>query len=273
MLRRLEFLKSICPGFDTVTDLVLRAAHLSMHAESQLKLPPLLLQGPPGVGKTHFARRLAMALAIPVEFVAMDMLSDGGTLTGLSPSWRAAKPGKIAETLLASEIISPLIVLDEIDKVSAIHMREDPVAFLHSVLEHENAKAFTDEYLSFPMRADFCFWILTANDEMVLAPSIRDRLLVVRISEPSPAAMRNIALNIYQAANEGQGNWFETDPPDDLLKALAQINPRRAVRLVELAMGFAAQEDRRALLVADIKSASGLILENSTARGRAGFIL
>ncbi len=272
MLRRIELLKSACPGFDAVTDLVLRAAHLSMHTESQLKLPPLLLQGPPGVGKTHFARRLANALTIPVEFVAMDMLSDRGTLTGLSPSWRAAKPGKIAETLLTSEIISPLIVCDEIDKVSAIHMREDPLAFLHSVLEPENAKAFTDEYLSFPMRAEFCFWILTANDEMVLAPSIRDRLLIIRLSEPSPAAMRNIALNIYRAANEKQANWFESNPSEDLLTALAQANPRRAVRLIELAMGFAAQQGRRVLSRSDVEAASHLNGDAHGARGKVGFV-
>ena len=140
-------------------------------------MPPLLLQGPPGVGKTHFARHLAKTLGVPFEFTAMDMLTERGTLTGLAPVWKAARPGKIAEALLASDIAACLFVCDKVDKVSAIHAYEKPLAFLHTVLETENAKAFTDEYLAFPIRADHCIWIFTSNDETALPLSILDRLL------------------------------------------------------------------------------------------------
>ncbi len=272
LLGRLEALRTACPGFEAIVDLVLRAAYLSMASKSQLKLPPMLLTGPPGIGKTHFARRLAEALGVPAKFVSMDMLTDRGTLTGLNTSWKGAKPGAIAETLLAADVVSPLIVLDEVDKVSPIHMREEPLAFLHTVLEPISARAFTDDYLSFPIRADFCFWILSVNDQTALAPSILDRLLILNIREPSPSTMRTIARNIYQDANAEQENWFEPEPTGDLLIVLVQTNPRRARRILEVAMGFAAQEGRRVLTQSDVRAGSMLVEAHKDAREKVGFV-
>ncbi len=112
----------------------------------------------------------------------MDMLSDHGALTGLSLSWRAARPGRIALALVESKTASPIFLLDEVDKVNPTHPRENPLAFLHSVLESENASRFADEYLTIAMRADHAIWILTANNIVELPDSIVDRLTVFSIS-------------------------------------------------------------------------------------------
>jgi ATP-dependent Lon protease len=272
MLEQVSALKLQCPGFVEVVDMVLRAAHLSMVTRSPLSLPPLLLVGPAGVGKTHFARKLAASLGVPCDFIAGDLLTDRGTVTGLGLSWKGAKPGRIATTLIESSCASPMFIVDEIDKVSAIHPREEPVSFLHSVLERENAKCFRDEYLSFAVRADHCFWVLTANCLETLAPSILDRLLIMAIKPPDLSAMIEIGRGIYQAANQRYANWFDAEPTHDFLAALAQLDPRKASRVVEFAMGFGAKEERKALTSKDVEISVNLLKMHEEARGRVGFV-
>lgn len=272
LLDRLSSLHAECPGFAQVIDLILRAAHLSQATGSPLRLPAMLLAGPAGIGKTHFARRLAGALGVPMEFICGDLLSDRGTITGLNTSWRAAKAGRVAAALLDSTIASPLFVIDEVDKVSPIHIHENPLAFLHTVLEAENAQKFCDEYLSFSLRADHCFWILTANETESLLPSILDRLLVLTIKPPDQVAMAVIARNIYRDANARQANWFSPEPSEEFIAVLVRHNPRKASRIMDYAMGFAAADGRRDLSPEDAAAAAALLEGHESARRKAGFL-
>ena len=272
LLDRLTAVKKQCPGFEIVSDLVIRTASLSAKTQSPLKLPAMLLVGPAGVGKTHFARKLAAGLQVPLEFVCGDLLSDRGTLTGLSPAWRAAKTGRIAAVLLESLVASPLFIVDEVDKVSAIHQHENPLAFLHSVLEPENAKRFTDEYLCFPIRADHAFWILTANSATALSPSILDRLVILPINPPDQAAMMVIVRNIYRDANVCCSNWFDPNPNADVVAALARHNPRRVTKLVDFALGFAAKDGRNFLNIKDIESSLSFMDLHEGKEKRIGFL-
>ncbi len=107
MIGRIENVRSQSPHFSEVIGLVGRAAKLSFVTKSPLAIPPLLLLGSPGIGKSFFAQSLAEAIGTHLERVAMDMLSDHGTLTGLSLSWKAARPGRIALGLLESKTGEP----------------------------------------------------------------------------------------------------------------------------------------------------------------------
>ena len=124
MVSDVAALEMVCPHFNSVIGLVGRAVKLSFKTRSSLIIPPLLLVGPPGLGKTYFARGLAAAIGTEVEQVGGDLLSDRGTLTGLSLSWRAARSGRIANALLNSATASPVILVDEVDKVNPIHHDE-----------------------------------------------------------------------------------------------------------------------------------------------------
>ena len=94
--------------------------------------------------------------------------------------------------------------------------------------------------------------------------------------------MRKIAASMYREANAERGTWFESEPDEALLSALAEKNPRRAVRIIDLAMGFAAQEGRQSLTPADIAAAAALIETHQEearegdgfreVRGKVGFI-
>lgn len=161
-------------------------------------------------------------------------------------------------------------MIDEVGKVSPIHIHENPLAFLHTVLEAKNAQKFCNEYLSFPLRADHCFWILTANETDSL-PSVLDRLLVMTIEPLDHAAIAVIIRNFYRDANARQANWFSPEPSDDFIAALLQHNPRKASRIMDYAIGFAAANGRRDLSPEDA-TASALLDGHERARQKAGFL-
>ena len=157
-------LREECPGFVEVIALVERAAALSAMAGTGIAIPPLLLVGPPGLGKTHFSRRLAAALGVEQHAHSCATNSDAQALfVGHPPTWRGARMGVVTEAMLGGETGNPLIVLDEVDKFMT-HSSEKPFHSLLTLLEPENACALVDEYLRVPFDLSHCLIMATAND-------------------------------------------------------------------------------------------------------------
>lgn len=272
MLERLKALDLICSQFAAVTAWVVRAAMLSHVTNTPLRLDPAVVVGAPGVGKTFYARKLAEALAVPSEVIAMNMMTDrGSTFSGLSPVWKASGPGKVAKMLIEASYASPLIIIDEIEKASPINPSETPANVLHSLLERENATWFVDEFVDLPMRADHIFWFATANSLDPLQPSIVDRLLVFQV-ETTEAEMLAIQQSIFHEANLRAGGAF-AEPATALFEATAGHNPRTLSRLWTIAMGFACEVGRRDLVMADIQGAEQVLLAGKEGPRRPiGFI-
>ncbi|PZR85537.1 MAG: hypothetical protein DI537_30675 [Stutzerimonas stutzeri] len=272
MIARVAGLDAICPHFSEVTAWIVRAAGLSAATGTPLRLDPAVVVGPPGTGKTFYARKLAEALGIPSEIIAMNVMTDrGSAFSGLTPVWRSSGPGKVAKLLIEGSHASPLIVIDEIEKASPINPSETPENVLHSLLERENASRFVDEFLDLPLRADHIFWFATANSLEPLADSIVDRLIVFTIA-PKPAEMLAIQKSIFHEANLRAGQSF-ADPGTTLFEAVAGHNPRTLSRLWPLAMGFACAAGRRDLDIADIRQAEQILLGGKAgARRPIGFI-
>jgi ATP-dependent Lon protease len=256
MIKRIDALKNMAPHFGEITDLFLRAAKLSQSAQSPLLLPPLLLLGNPGIGKTFYARNLAMALNTYLETVAIDILSDSFELTGLAMSWKAARPGKIASALIASKTASPIYFLDEVDKANAIHYHDKPLNFLHSALEPENARKFVDDYYMMGMRLDQAIWVLTANTLDGLAPSIIDRLMIAYIDEPTRDQLHTIVQGTYTRTKERFNRVFAGTLNEAAVNHLLEMNPRKVRKILEIALGFAQAEKANELSVEYIKKAN-----------------
>lgn len=272
ILQRLKALDLICPQFAAVTAWVARAATLSLVTNTPLRLDPAVVVGPPGIGKTFYARKLAEALAVPSEVIAMNLMTDrGSTFSGLSPVWKASNTGKVAKLLIEGAHACPLIVIDEIEKASPINPSETPVSVLHSLLERENAACFVDEFVDLPIRADHIFWFATANSLDPLPPSIVDRLIVFQV-EAKKAEMLAIQQSIFHEANLRAGLAFE-EPANALFEATAGHNPRILSRLWSIAMGFACEAGRRHLIEADMRGAEQVLLAGKEAAKRPiGFI-
>ena len=272
MIARLTGLDAICPHLQAVTAWIVRAARLSAATGTPLRLDPAVLVGPPGAGKTFYARKLAEALGVPTQIIAMNLMTDrGAAFTGLTPVWRVSGPGKVAKLLIDGSHASPLIVIDEIEKASPINPSETPENVLHSLLERENAARFIDEFVDLPIRADHIFWFATANSLEPLSPSIVDRLIVFQV-ELEPAQMLTIQKSLFHEANLRVGGSF-TEPEAALFEAIAGHNPRTLSRLWPLAMGFACAAGRRHLVGADVRGAEAVLLGGKEgARSPIGFM-
>src|SRR5204862_277576 len=160
------------PNFTEVLADIRKQLALCVDSNDSVELPPMLLLGEPGIGKTHFARRLAQLLGTGYGFVPMSSLTAGWVLSGASSQWKNAKPGKVFETFLNGEYANPVMVVDELDKASS-DGQYDPLGALYELLESQTAMRFIDEFAEIPIDASGAVWIATAND----AARIRDPLL------------------------------------------------------------------------------------------------
>lgn len=254
------------PNFTEVLDDVKRHVALAEHSRDGLEVTPILLLGPPGIGKTHFAKKLADLLGTGMSLVPMSSMTAGWLLSGSSSQWKGAKPGKVFEALVDGEYANPVIVVDEIDKASG-DAQYDPLGALYSLLEHDTAQSFTDEFAEVAIDASQVIWITTANDERAIPEPILNRMNVFTVEAPSLEAARQIARNLYQTirSEHGWGEHFAPEPQDDVLDQLCELAPREMRRALMTGFGNAQLDKRDEISVADLPKA-GL------KKGQIGFL-
>ena len=243
----LEHLRKLYPNFSEVIDLCIARLTLSqLAAPKAICLPPILLTGPPGVGKTRFLKELAKKLG--TEFYSLDLssVSSGFILNGAASTWAESKPGFISDSLRKSAVANPIMLLDEIDKVSS-GLQYHPLACLYALLEDHSANSFRDEYVEVEMNMSKIIWFTTANYPERIEPPLRSRMTEIEIAPPSPSQNRQITKNIYSEllTSNPWGKYFSPELTADVIELLCHFPPRQVKKEIEKGLAKAAKRVKR----------------------------
>lgn len=221
-------------GLEKVKDRVMEYLAVKQMTQS-LKSPILCLVGPPGVGKTSLAKSVARALDRKFVKMSLGGVRDEAEIRGHRRTYLGSMPGRVIQGMKKVQVMNPVFLIDEIDKLGADY-KGDPSDALLEVLDPEQNSLFSDHYLEEPYDLSNVMFIATANYLENIPAPLRDRLEIIELPSYTEIDKVQIARNHLipkQLAANGLNDTQFTLPDDVILYLIRHYTREAGVRQLE----------------------------------------
>ncbi len=221
------------------------------HCAADARIDPILLLGPPGVGKTHFAATIAEQIGVRMSVFSAGGAQDAMQLCGSDARWSNARTGMVFDALAGGDSAAPVLVVDELDKLASESSgdRDTPVNTLLDLLEPDSARRYRDMSLQLEMDASRMIVVCTANERESISRPLLSRLTEFYIAQPTVEQRRAI-LERYLArlieAHQCPAGLALDEVTAEVALATPDLDVRALLRMVRTAFAAAltAESDR-----------------------------
>lgn len=259
----IDLLREKFPNFSEFIDFIEDSIYLNTLGSNDLYIPPALLVGKPGIGKTFFLDTLADYAKISYNMFNMESISASWVLKGIDGTWQDASPGLIFANAFKSDYANTMFILDEIDKTNTSKYSVENV--LLPLLEKYTAMNYKDEFVPVSMDLSKIIWLATANDIDNISSPIKSRFDVIKIPFPTFKERKIMTQSIYTSliTKNEWGKSFNNILSETILDAICEdANSNRDMRKnLQRAMGRCAKRDQESSLKELIEQDFGVMNE------------